>query len=208
MATIVPTSELEAVNAIIDTIGEPEVLDLDVAGSYDVTRARTLLTRELRSLLKVGWWFNTELRTLTPDINTKMPVPLNVLYIEPSHYSAFGLRGNSEFGPDRYTLRGSFMYDRFDATFTGFDSDMEVKVYVSLEWEELPESAREVIYKRAATSFIRKSLGELNLTQAEAMDERDAFADLQREEHKQVRTTLLDNPRIVRGMHRRRNRWL
>lgn len=207
MATL-PTTELEAVNAIIDTIGEPEVLDLDVAGSYDVQRARTLLTRELRSLLKRGWWFNTELRTLTPDVDTRMPVPLNFLFMEPLDYQTYGLRGSTVYNHDRYTQRGAFVYDLVEATDTGFEEDMEVRAYIGLDYAEIPESAREYVYKSAASAFIKKSLGELKLWQAEELDVADANAQLEAEQHRHVRTTLLDNPRIVRAMHRRRNRWL
>jgi len=56
------TSRLDAVNEILEALGEPPVDMLDTGGSSIVAEAETVLDRETRRIQKRGWYVNTEFR--------------------------------------------------------------------------------------------------------------------------------------------------
>ena len=62
-----PMTELEAVNAMLLSIGQAPVNTLEVAGIKDVSFARLMLHNTNRQVQSRGWWFNRELGyELTP----------------------------------------------------------------------------------------------------------------------------------------------
>lgn len=163
------TTELEAVNAMLATIGEAPVNTLDNSGLIDVAQARATLAEVSRKVQAGDWHFNREDNyTLTPDYNGIIQVPFGVLKIDTV--------GDSEHID--ITVRGNKIYNRQEHTFV-FTSAIKVDMTVLLEWEELPEPARQYIVARASREFQRRVVGSGQLDQFTADDELRLLVSLQ-----------------------------
>jgi hypothetical protein len=68
------------------------------------------------------------------------------------------------------TIRGNKVYNRKDHTFT-FSKAISVDMVVLLEWDDLPEPARQYIVSRASREFQRRVVGSGQLDQFNADDE-------------------------------------
>lgn len=155
------TTELEAVNSMLATIGEAPVNTLDNSGLIDVAQARATLAEVSRKIQAGDWHFNREDNyTLTPDYYGVIQVPFGVLRIDTVGESS---------GID-ITVRGNKIYNRKDHTFT-FDKAIKVDMVVLLEWDDLPEPARQYIVARASREFQRRVVGSQILDQFTADDE-------------------------------------
>lgn len=145
------TTELQAVNEMLRTIGELPVSSVEAAvplpTDADVA-LRTLrwVNREVQSL---GWYFNTEDQypiPMTPD--GRLPVPANAMALDPD---------GAYQGVDA-VIRGGFLYNRETHSFT-FETGITCRVVFLLGFEELPEAARQYITIRAARRFQAGALG-------------------------------------------------
>ncbi len=83
MTTTTRTTELEAVNTILSTIGEAPLNSLSGSLPVDGTVAKNVLSEVSREVQSAGWHFNTHYKaTLTRDTNNKIPVGTNVVRVE------------------------------------------------------------------------------------------------------------------------------
>lgn len=145
------TSELDAVNIMLGTIGESPISSLDAAtGVVDAVTARQILTEVMIQVQEEGWHFNTEKNfILTPTSDTKeIFVPSNVIEVEAS-------------GDDQQTdvaIRGNRLYDRTNHTYQ-FEKDLKCNMVLLLEFTDLPQSARHYITVRAARVFQQRVVG-------------------------------------------------
>lgn len=145
---LVPTSELEAVNTLLNTIGEAPINSLETSGSVDVAIARQTIHEVSRQVQTTGWHFNSEKEfPMARDMDNKIPVPPNALSIDTSAI---------EYDYD-VTRRGDFLYDRKEHTFI-FDKTLKCDVVWFLPFEDLPQSARNYITIRAARVFQGRQL--------------------------------------------------
>lgn len=165
---LVPTTELEAVNALLEQIGEAPVSSLnDLA--LDAAKARNALNRVSREVQARGWHWNTTFRKLTRDGNNEFVLPTNTLYVDT-------VRNSFEYD---VTARGGKLYDRrpFKNTTVFPDiTEIEVKLVELLAYSDLPEAARQYIYIRAARQFQEFQLGAQSISQFSADDEYAAQA--------------------------------
>ena len=71
-----PTTELEAINTMLSTIGESPVNTVEDTGNVDVVIARQILQTASREVQARGWHFNTEINyTITPDSDGYLVLP-------------------------------------------------------------------------------------------------------------------------------------
>ena len=69
------TTELEAVNTMLSTIGEAPVNSLTGSLPTDASMAKNILNEVNREVQSGGWKFNTSYKsTLSRDTNNKIPV--------------------------------------------------------------------------------------------------------------------------------------
>lgn len=148
MDAIARTTELEAINEMLNAIGEGAVSSIDT-GNADVATAVELLRRHSRRVQAMGWWFNTDTEyTLTPDSNGYLTVPSNCLRVDPS-------------AADRQlklVMRGSKLYDTQNQT-TVFTQSVTADLVVGLDWSDLPQSARDYITACAGLEFVDTDVG-------------------------------------------------
>lgn len=170
------TSELDAVNIMLGTIGESPISSLDAStGVADAVIARQILSEVSIQVQEEGWHFNTEVNfVLTPSADTgEIFIPGNVVEID-------------SFGEDRLldvTIRGNRLYDRTNHTFI-FTKSIKTEMVLLLEFNELPQSARHYITVRAARVFQQRVIGSDKLGTFTERDEIRALVAFKRSEAK------------------------
>lgn len=167
---LVPTTELEAVNALLEHIGEAPVSALtDLA--LDAAKAQNTLNRVSREIQSKGWHFNTTYRKLTRDGNNEFVLPANTLYVD-------SVRNSYDLD---VTMRGGKLFDRRpfknSTQFPDYE-EIEVKLVELLAFSDLPEAARQFIYIRAARQFQEFQLGAQSVSQFSEDDEYMARANV------------------------------
>jgi hypothetical protein len=167
---ITPLTKLDAVNICLSTMGEPTVNTLDGA-AVDAQMASDLVDETSRSVQGIGWHWNREKHTLSPNVNSEIILPANTLRVDTVDY-------------DRTTdvvQRGGKLFDVENSTYT-FDKELKVEVYVQLSFEELPFAAKQFITMRAARLLQQRLLGSDTLYKFSAQDEQRAWTVLMQEE--------------------------
>lgn len=173
MTTVTPTTELEAVNLLLDVIGEAPISNLENSAVVDAVKARAVLSEVSRATQQKGWHFNTEIDyELVPTVYEKeIILPGNCLRVDTT-------KAQRDFD---VVQRGNRLYDRKNHTYK-FDRSLKVDMVILLPFEELPEVARYYISIRAARVFQARTVGSEALYQFNAQDETLALNDLKRAE--------------------------
>ena len=77
------TTELEAVNTILSTIGEAPLSTLTGSLPVDGTTAKNILNEISREVQSAGWHFNTQYKVdLTRDTTNKVPIGTDVVRVQ------------------------------------------------------------------------------------------------------------------------------
>ena len=163
-----PTTELEAINTMLSTIGESPVNTVEDTGNVDVVIARQILQSVSREVQARGWHFNTEKNyTITPDSAGYLVLPNTVLKADTVY-------------PDNskdVVVRGSKLYDRENHTYV-FTDAVKVEMTVLLTFDELPEVARNYVTIRASRIFQERVVGSDTLQAFNSQDEARAMVSL------------------------------
>lgn len=170
---LVPTTELEAVNALLEHIGEAPVASLtDLA--LDAGSALNTLRRVSREVQGKGWHWNTTYRKLTADGNGEFILPTNTITVDTVGTSY----------QINVTQRGGKLYDRrpFKNTTVFDETELQVKLVELLDFTDLPEPARQYIYIRAARQFQEFNLGAQSISAFSQDDEMHAQASVMDDE--------------------------
>lgn len=165
------TTELDAVNVMLGTIGESPINSLEASsGVADAVIARQILSEVAVQVQEEGWHFNTETGfTMTPTTSGEIFVSPNVIEIDT-------MDGDKEVD---VAIRGNRLYDRTKQTFV-FEKDLKCRVVLLLEFEELPQAARHYVMIRAARVFQQRVLGSETLNGFTQQDESRARLSLKR----------------------------
>ena len=162
---ITPTTELEAVNAILASVGESPVQSLD--GDFvDAELAQNLLTQVSRQVQVQGWSFNTEYDfPLTPNNDGEITLPSNTLKVTIA-------------GEPLLVMRGSKLYDSAQRTYQ-FPEAKTGTLIIALPFDELPEALRQFLFMRAGRRFQDRLEGDQVLNRFYQQDEIAAWAAFQ-----------------------------
>ena len=167
--TTVPVNELEAVNMLLAAVGEAAVSNLETATTVDVTQAKNLLSNINREVQQKGWHFNTEWEVvLSLDSDSRIPLGTTVL---------------SVYSPTKTTtIRGRegspFLYDLDNNTFTWTASINDAVTITLLDFEDIPQTARQYITTKAARIFQEEIIGQVSAETVNRQEETEAYADL------------------------------
>lgn len=168
MKSLALTTELEAVNIMLGTIGESPVSSLAAESSMvDVAIARQVLRELTMEVQGEGWHFNTEKAwSLTPTADTgEIPVPNNCIQIDSS-------------GPSvsrDVVARGTRLYD-LDARTYQFTGPVTVDMVILLPFDDMPQACRYYVAIRAARVFQQRMVGSSTLAAFSETDELRARA--------------------------------
>lgn len=166
---ITTTTALQAVNTMLQTIGESAVTDL-ADPAYEVAAAVTVLDEVVRDVCLDSYVFNTEEdRVLTANGDGKY------VATSPEPYVQIRNQGSGE----DYVIRSGFVYSMKDKTdtFTVGDTITITGVYL-LEFLELPEAAKRYCVVRAARTFADRMVGSKDIRAFSERDEMEAKAKL------------------------------
>jgi hypothetical protein len=197
MTTQNRTSELEAINTILSTIGEAPLNTLIGSLPVDGTIAKNVLSEVSREVQSQGWHFNTHYKvTLSRDTNNKIPLATNIVRVEidPRKYSKVSydiVQRNNEL----YNLAKN--EETFDTNFT------DATVVYLLPFDEIPEQAKRYITIRSARIFHDRTLGANTIHKFSQEDEAKSLSILKQAESHTGDYSIFDTPEqaytIIRG---------
>tara|TARA_R100001015_G_C4623376_1_gene181152 strand:- start:994 stop:1656 length:663 start_codon:yes stop_codon:yes gene_type:complete len=183
------TTLLDAVNVLLENIGEQPINSLETEQIDDSKQAeRTILEFHKEGQTK-GWSWNTEFQyPFQKDSNTgEIIVPANILQFALDPYLYAG----------RYQLRGQKIYDLQERRYTMETTVNEIKADVIwlLAWDDVPEAYNRWVTIRAARVFSDRVLGSDALFKYTSKDELDAKIVLERMEQQQEVPNILTGGR-------------
>jgi hypothetical protein len=180
---LTPTTELEAVNAILASIGEAPVNSLS-SPAPDAQLALSLLRQESRGVQTTGYEFNTEYEwELSPDINGQINLPANTLKLISAS--------------DRTIVqRGLRLYDNTNHTYE-FTDPVTVTLVIGLPFDELPEFLRRFLLYRAGRLFQDRLGGDRVIHTFHANDELGAWASFLNSEAEVAGYNMLDGNALL-----------
>lgn len=189
--TYVPTTELEAVNSMLEAIGEMPVSSLTDSGNTDAAIAYRRLHAVNRKVQTRGLHCNTEEHyPLTRGQDGRITVPANALRVD--------CTGNDK----DVVVRGGYLYDRYNHTYV-FTADIEVDITFFLPFTDLPEAVRSYVFIKASREFQQKVLGSPDLDSFNEQEEVMAWAELFRTEMMNADASVLDHPTAADIVNRR-----
>ncbi len=197
MTTQTRTSELEAVNTILSTIGEAPLNTLSGSLPVDGTIAKNVLSEVSREVQSQGWHFNTHYKvTLSRDTDNKIPLATNIVRVEidPRQYSKISYD---------VVQRNNFLYNLAKNEET-FDTNFkDVTVVYLLPFDEIPEQAKRYITIRSARIFHDRTLGENTIHKFSKEDEAKSLSILKQAESHTGDYSIFDKPEqaytVIRG---------
>lgn len=192
------STELAAVNVLLAGIGEQPVESLDTVQSADAESARNTLLEHSRALQSRGWdWNREEDYPLPPNDVGEIPLPANCLYVDKAYWST---SGNTT---KKISERGRQLYNKTDKTLV-FDATVYVDMIIFLEWDELPEYARQAIIYDALHKFQMRELTSTAISRVTEADVARAMALLeQREDEANPKNAVSGNKSVVSALHGR-----
>ena len=158
------SSELDAVNSILMSVGESPVNTLSTQ-SPEVAIAQKTLQQVTREILSEGWVFNTEREVkFTPDTNDQVLLSDAVLQVDLNRYHHL----------DTYDVirKDGKLYDRYEHKDTFPEDDV---LYLDVVWmysfEDIPQPFRDLITTRASRIASMRMVSDLEVNRALQEDE-------------------------------------
>ena len=190
-----PTTELEAVNVMLSSIGEAPVSSL-TSGLIDAELAETILGNINREVQSQGWNFNREYSyPLTPDsVSQEVTVPTNTMRVD----------GMSKTDKLDVIQRGTRLYNKANFTYV-FEEIVKVNITFLLAFTDIPEVARRYITVRAARVFQDRTIGASDLHTFQQRDELEALIELRELESDHADLNIFNNYDVFRTIDRRIN---
>lgn len=190
MADLAKTTRLQAINSMLSAIGESPVNSLDSTATADVALAQHILDEVLRDLMTRQWsWNYLWNQTLQKDSDGYIAVPANWAAVDHDTYD--------------YIEKGGYLYDQENETDV-FTSDVTgLKATVMLDWDDMPQAARQYAVVRASRIFVNRHGGSPEAVGPyTAADERTAWNLLQEFEGEQADFNIFKNPDVMPGLRR------
>lgn len=143
---LLSTSLLDAVNTLLQSVGETRVEDVE-SDLEEVIVARDTLNEVVLEHLTWGWTFNTDVVSLEPEVGTgRITLPANTLSVDAvdPHYAV--------------VQRGNCLYDVAGNTFV-FKCPVRCKLVSALDFECLPQHSKQYVLARAGRRYTERFLG-------------------------------------------------
>ncbi|MCW2286636.1 hypothetical protein M2320_004446 [Rhodoblastus acidophilus] len=162
------------------------------SGGVDAQIAMDILNETTRRVMDKGWHWNRELHTLSPDSNGFINLPANTSRVDTTGYDK-----NVD-----VVQRGLRLFDRTNNTYV-FNNPIQIEIYVLLEWDELPNTARLFIAYSSAATFQKRMLSSDTLDKMLEKNMTDAWIELVRAEMEVADYNMVrDNWSVLGAMQR------
>ena len=175
MTTVTRTTELEAVNTILSTIGEAPINSLTGTLPVDATTAKNVLSEISREVQSAGWHFNSHYKVdLSRDSNNKIPIGTDVLRVEL----------NTKYTKSSYDVvqRDSYLYNLAKNTDVFVQDFTDNTIVYLLDFTKIPEQARRYVTIRSARVFHDRTLGANTIHKFSSEDEARSLAVMRQAE--------------------------
>jgi phospholipid N-methyltransferase len=188
---ITPTSELEAINFLLQSIGEHSVSSVPDSGVSEAYIARTILHGVSREVQLKSLACNTDYDyPLIPDGDGNIILPDNVLSVD------------SMYQNENLVERARKLYDQDNRTFT-HTVTRKVEIVWFLPWTDLPEHVRLYILVGATQRFQGQVVGATELVSFTESDIRKIKAEFMRREMLNRDVNVLRGPACFAALNRR-----
>lgn len=153
--TYAVSTELDAVNSILSSVGQAPVTTLDLQNP-EVAITLSTLQEVSKQIQSEGWTFNTERDyQLQPDsISKEIIFPPNVLNIDTNHK-----KHNRDY--DVVKRKGK-LYDRLNHTYT-WDGPIYVDIVWFFDFQDLPPQIQQYVVAKAARLCAVKMISDPTL---------------------------------------------
>jgi hypothetical protein len=186
VANSAATTELNAVNILLATIGESPINTLVGEDLHvDAAMAKNTLDAVRKELQCTPWYFNTE---------EKFPLVPNeegYIILPPTVHTVDVMSARAKYRDIDVVVRGNKLYDRKNHTYK-FDRMIEADVVLILPFNELPQTAKNYLVIRAARKFQTQAVGSEALYNYTARDEAMARAEFMANEVRQADRNMLE----------------
>lgn len=147
------TTKLEAINTMLSCIGQSPLNTLEGTKSYFTIAAENILDDEVKRFQLQGWDFNSEDNyQLNPDSDNYINIPSDMIMVKlPTYYK------------NQYVVREGKLYDKVNHTFQ-ITKPLKASVVFCLDFDDLPEVAKEYAKMSAAYKFVKRELGSKEVT--------------------------------------------
>jgi hypothetical protein len=177
------STELEAVNAVLNMLGESPVASTSGDVPQIVETVVTAIDEADRQTQSRGWWYN---RTRAESID---PVGDEIVLGD----DALSVRVNDPILlSEGVHLRGNKLYSPKDQATDVFKSAVKLDVVRLLPWDSTPQAHRDYVVARAATEVQKAGFGTDTLVQFLIERMRESMATLQAEHVRYERRTMLN----------------
>lgn len=137
-------TKLEALNQMLSTIGSSPITSLDNPQNADALLATAILDTAVKEIQTEKWWFNTEENyPLTPNEYGEIELANDITHVD--FMGRFGEYRN-------LVVRGTKLYDKTNHTYK-FDKTVHANVRLTLDFEYLPEVAKQYAAAKACRKF-------------------------------------------------------
>jgi hypothetical protein len=175
------TTELEAVNLMLQAIGESRVTTLDTATHEDAGDALRLLRHWNMTVQEQGWRFNYRKDVkLTRGADLDIDVPENILRVEPSYLSPEA----------NFSMIEGKLFNLDTNSFEWADG-IYVNYVLLYDFEVIPQAARSYILQEAGLEFIGNEVPASNRGSFSAQRREMALRQLRRTESITRRPNML-----------------
>jgi hypothetical protein len=158
------TTQLQAINQMLTSIGQAPVVSLDIANP-EIATAFSILNSVNREVQGEGWHFNTEVKyPFTPDENGEIIIPDNVLQLSDNKYE----------NVQQYqtVVREGKLYDKIEHTYIFPTANPILCDVVWLfAFEDLPQVFQDYITQRASRVFAGSVVGSADMVKFNQQDE-------------------------------------
>lgn len=182
-------TRLDALNYIIGSLGLSPV-DSEDANNLDISQAGMALdniSRNIQSNKGRGWWFNREGSwKFNPDpVTGIVSLPNNTLSVY-----RFDRNGQQV----KITTRGRSLYDTtnhgFDMRPLAEDNVIRLLLVVQLDFDDLPQTVKDAVTKRAALRFASQNEMEVNRLKVLSTEAEQALWDVEAENSSQSKVNI------------------
>lgn len=222
LSTIAATTEVDAVNALLSTIGEAPYSDqteLDASTSVDVTTAVARLRDTIRAVCTQPWKFNTEREyklTAAGTITWAADSEEIGVFTVPTNLMAFTTSLRADQQGSKYTdatirLSRQYLDPAFVLVFAdratgrdGFPTADREFLYIDPIWHvafaNMPETAKQYVIARAGRVWQQGVVGSEVLRAFTVEDERLALRNLKREQGQPEDYNMLSNADVSKHL--------
>lgn len=200
------TSQIDAVNVLLGTIGEEPISSLEPPiEAVDAAVALSTINEIDLTVQAKGWWFNREYALpLTPNSSGNCQLPDQTLYLAKARWA------NASAVPCKVVERAKMLYDPINHT-NVFTAPVVVDLVVRIPWDDMPEVVRRYITIRAAKQFQARQQGSVIVDKVTDEEIQAALGTVeQQEDANEQFNSITDSPavqRVVRGAGVRRRPW-